>query len=145
MERRADLRDRITTSPPSIRHAPCAIPRFTGLTSVRCFSANWRHDMRTIRAQFVFFAIVTLVLVCSMAAQNPPSAQTPQTPPAAPPDAQEGKDIGGFHVTQSIEFGGRINDVTGSQAMYDTLVDQQSGPRILEQSLTMQSLNHHDV
>ena len=23
---------------------------------------------------------------------------------------QEGKDIGGFHVTQSIEFGGRITD-----------------------------------
>jgi hypothetical protein len=68
-----------------------------------------------------------------------PSAPDPST---APP---EGKDIGGFHVTQSFELGGRINDVTGSQAMYDTLVNQQSGARILEQSLTMQSLTHQDI
>ena len=32
----------------------------------------------------------------------------------------------------------------GSQAMYDTLVNYQTGPRILEQSLTMQSLTHAD-
>ncbi len=56
----------------------------------------------------------------------------------------EGKDIGGFHVTQSIDFGGRISSVTGSQAMYDTLVDQQSGARILDQALTMQSITHED-
>ena len=63
----------------------------------------------------------------------------------ARPLAAEGKDIGGFHVTQSIELGGRISDVTGSQAMYDTLVNQQTGARILEQSLTMQSLTHQDI
>ena len=42
-------------------------------------------------------------------------------------------------MTQSIEVGGRFNDTTGSQAMYNTLVNYQSGPRILEQSLSMQS------
>ncbi len=68
-----------------------------------------------------------------------PSASDPSAPPA------EGKDIGGFHVTQSIEFGGRISEVNGSQAMYDTLVNLQTGARLLEQSLTMQSLDHHDV
>ncbi len=47
-----------------------------------------------------------------------------------------------FQVTQSIEIGGRISDVSGSQPMYDTLVNYQSGARILEQSLTMQSLTH---
>ncbi len=26
---------------------------------------------------------------------------------------REGKDIGGFHVTQSVEFGGRINEYHG--------------------------------
>ena len=59
--------------------------------------------------------------------------------------SDEGKEIGGFQVTQSIEVGGRISDVSGSQPMYDTLVNDQSGPRILEQSLTMQSLTHQDV
>ncbi len=76
-------------------------------------------------------------------------AQTPgQTPPAASsasPDAGEGKQIGDFRVTQSIDIGGRIAEVNGSQPMYDTLVDYQTGARILDQSLTMQSLSHEDI
>jgi hypothetical protein len=57
----------------------------------------------------------------------------------------EGKTVGGFQVTQSIEIGGLISEVTGSQPMYDTLVNYQTGARILEQSLTMQSLTHEDI
>ena len=72
-----------------------------------------------------------------------------QTTASASTNAQgsdtEGKEIGGFRVTQSIDVGGRISEVTGSQAMYDTLVNQQSGARLLDQSLTMQSLTHQDV
>ncbi len=83
-----------------------------------------------------------LLLATAISAQNP---QAPASPPSPPPSSDEGKEIGGFRVTQSIELGGRINTVTGSQAMYDTLVDQQSGARILEQSLTMQSLTHQDI
>ena len=90
-----------------------------------------------------------LFLGSSLWAQSTEQVSTPA--PAAPPAPDtssapsEGKDIGGFHVTQSIELGGRISDVSGSQAMYDTLVNLQSGARILEQSLTMQSLTHHDI
>ncbi len=85
---------------------------------------------------------VCVMLMTAVPAQNPPA---PASPPAPPPSADEGKDLGGFHVTQSFELGGRINEVTGSQAMYDTLVDQQTGARILDQSLTMQSLSHADI
>lgn len=60
-------------------------------------------------------------------------------------DSGEGKQIGDFRVTQSIELGGRISEVTGSQPMYDTLENYQSGARILDQSLTMQSTTHEDV
>ena len=35
-----------------------------------------------------------------------------------------------------------LNDVTGSGDMYDTLVNMQTGPRILDQTLTMQSVDH---
>ena len=56
----------------------------------------------------------------------------------------EGKTLGDFRVAQSIELGGRISAVNGSQFMYDTLVNYQSGARILEQELTMQSLTHQD-
>ncbi len=101
--------------------------------------------IRTIGAHYLRLGVIIagLLIADRGSAQNPP----PSTPPTPPPPAtaDEGKDIGGFHVTQSIEFGGRINDVSGSQAMYDTLVNLQSGARILEQSLTMQSLTHQDI
>ena len=75
------------------------------------------------------------------------SGQTPASGlhPSPPSTAGEGKEIGGFQVTQSIELGGRISEVSGSQPMYDTLVNDQTGARILEQSLTMQSLTHQDI
>src|ERR1700742_501699 len=80
--------------------------------------------------------VAGLVLATLSFAQAPSASAPPATPPS---DAQEGRDIGGFHVTQSIEFGGRINETTGSTAMYDTLVNYQSGARLLEQSLTMRA------
>ena len=86
-------------------------------------------------------AVAGLVLATLSFAQAPSAP-----PPAAPPsDSQEGKDIGGFHVTQSVEFGGRINSTTGSTAMYDTLVNYQSGARILDQSLTMQAKDQEEI
>ena len=40
--------------------------------------------------------------------------------------------IKGYITHQSIELGGHIVDQSGSGAMYDTLVNLQSGPRILQ-------------
>jgi hypothetical protein len=99
---------------------------------------------RTIGAHLVRLGLMAagLLLVTTSIAQNPPA---PPANPAPATSADEGKDIGGFHVTQSVELGGRIADVTGSQAMYNTLVNYQTGARILEQSLTMQSLTHQEV
>ena len=53
-----------------------------------------------------------------------------------------GTETGGYLIHQSIEIGYRGSDVTGSQAMYNTLVDLPSGPRLLEQTLSMQSPAH---
>jgi len=64
------------------------------------------------------------------------------SPGALPP---EGWETGGYRIHQSIELGYRANDVTGSQAMYDTLIDERSGPRIFEQSLSMQSATHESL
>ena len=94
-------------------------------------------------AKYVRLAVIAagLLMGGSLWAQSPPAA-------AAPSDTtsdNEGKEIGGFRVTQSIEIGGRISEVTGSQQMYDTLLNYQSGARVLEQSLTMQSLTHEDI
>jgi hypothetical protein len=49
---------------------------------------------------------------------------------------------GGYVIHQSVEIGYRSTNLTGSQQMYNSLVDLQSGPRFLEQSLSMQSQAH---
>lgn len=68
-------------------------------------------------------------------------AQTSGNPPAA----GEGWENGGYLIHQSIEAGFRISDTTGSQGMYDTLVNLQTGPRILEQTLSMHSTTHESL
>lgn len=55
----------------------------------------------------------------------------------------KGRVWGNYTVRQSIEFGGRITENSGNQQMYDTLVNLQSGPRLLGQELSMQSLSHN--
>jgi len=57
-------------------------------------------------------------------------------------DAVEGVDNGNYHYQGSFELGYRFVDANGSQAVYDTFVNQQAGPRVLEQTLNMRSLNH---
>src|ERR1017187_2245790 len=109
--------------------------------------------MRCQRSLGVYLVGVALLVGCmfltsSAFAQSSAPAQTsPAASAGAPPagDGGEGKEVGGFQVTQSIGLGGRISEVNGSQPMYNTLVNEQSGPRILEQSLTMQSLTHEDI
>ncbi len=107
--------------------------------------------MSSHRSRSVYFLRSVLIASCvlltgSALAQMPSEApgQTPSTLPATS-EADEGKQVGDFHVTQSIEFGGRITSVSGSQPMYDTLLDYQTGARILDQSLTMQSTTHQDL
>jgi hypothetical protein len=57
--------------------------------------------------------------------------------------ASNGRVWGNYTVRQSIEFGGRISENSGNQQMYDTLVNLQSGPRLLGQELSMQSMHHN--
>jgi len=64
-------------------------------------------------------------------------------------DAEQGPDKGevwnGYEVHQSIEFGGHITDYTGSGALWNTYVNQYSGPRLLNQTLDLRSLNHEGL
>jgi hypothetical protein len=68
------------------------------------------------------------------AAQNPTPVvplPTPETPISAP---------NGYVIHQSVDLGGRIAGVSGSGAMYDTLVNLRSGPRILGETFDMHVL-----
>jgi predicted CXXCH cytochrome family protein len=52
----------------------------------------------------------------------------------------EGTIKDGYTIRQSVDLGGRVVDSSGSGAMYDTLVNLQSGPRILSQTLDVHAV-----
>lgn len=54
---------------------------------------------------------------------------------AAPPEMIKG----GYVIHQTLDLGGHIAGVVGSKPMYNTLVNQRSGPRILSHFLTMRA------
>jgi hypothetical protein len=87
------------------------------------------------------------MLVCALIVLSPNTlvAQPPTASPApapAPPAEPEGVNRGGYLIHSSVEAGYRSNFVTGSGDMYDTLVNLQTGPRILDQTLSMHSIDH---
>jgi len=80
--------------------------------------------------------ILLVAILCNLAATAQSTGASNQS---QPPEGWEG---GGYVVHQSLEIGYRGSDVTGSQNMYNTLVDLRSGPRFLDQMLSMQSQEH---
>jgi hypothetical protein len=46
----------------------------------------------------------------------------------------------GYTLHESIDVGGHVADIDGSGAMYDTLVNQQSGPRLLGETYELRAL-----
>ena len=72
-------------------------------------------------------------------------AQTAGSATGQAPAAPEALERGGYVIHQSVEIGYRVSDITGSEQMYNTLVDLRTGPRFLEQSLSMQSQNHDSL
>jgi hypothetical protein len=79
-------------------------------------------------------------VVLLMATVSIASAQNPT--PAAPFPAPEAQMTtpNGYTIHQSVDLGGRITNATGSGAMYDTLVNLQSGPRVLGETFEMRAL-----
>ena len=54
----------------------------------------------------------------------------------------DGLENGNYQYQGSFEFGYRFVNTNGSDAIYDTFVNQQQGPRLLDQTLSARSLNH---
>jgi len=67
-------------------------------------------------------------------------AQNPTT--AVPFPAPEAHTVvpDGYAIHQSVDLGGHIDSITGSGAMYDTMVNLHSGPRVLSESFEMRAL-----
>jgi hypothetical protein len=58
-------------------------------------------------------------------------APAPDTQPVAP---------AGYTLHESVDLGGRMTNVTGSGAMYDTLVNMDSGPRVLGETFQLHAI-----
>jgi hypothetical protein len=84
--------------------------------------------------------VLLLVLVCTF-----PSATVAQSTQQGSSRSTPEVVSGGYVIHQSIDLGVRISDTTGSLDMYSTLVDLHTGPRVLDQSLSMRSENHQGV
>jgi hypothetical protein len=88
------------------------------------------------------FALALMVLAAGVigllpemvSAQSPSDAQNP-----------EGVIRGGYLIHSSVEAGYRYNNVSGSGDMYDTLVNLHTGPRFLDETLSMQSQDHQGL
>ncbi|HME59579.1 MAG TPA: hypothetical protein VKF63_14635 [Terracidiphilus sp.] len=74
-----------------------------------------------------FGAAIFLLMTGIAAAQIP----TPSEPMAVPE---------GYKSHETVDIGGHIANIKGSGAMYDTLINQQSGPRILGATYEMHAL-----
>ncbi|MBV9608684.1 MAG: hypothetical protein JO187_03920, partial [Acidobacteria bacterium] len=53
-----------------------------------------------------------------------------------------GETAGGYEIKQSAEFGGRVADFSGNSGMWQTFVDLDTGPRLLEYTFDMHSPEH---
>jgi hypothetical protein len=69
------------------------------------------------------------------AAQGTAPAATAAVPQAPPPASQYG-----FAVHETVDLGGHIAGIVGSGAMYDTLVNIHTGPRVLGETFTLHAV-----
>jgi hypothetical protein len=82
-------------------------------------------------------ALAISVIVFTIGTLADPHALAQDSTPASPGDNIRY----GYVIHQSVDFGGHVATQSGSGAMYDTLVNIQSGTRLLDSSLQMIAVN----
>ncbi len=88
---------------------------------------NTKFELRGgLRLALTVWAMLSLALCVGVAAQT----------------GTEGIENGGYHYQGSFEMGYRFVNHLGSESVYDTFVNEQQGPRLLDQALSIRSLNH---
>jgi len=100
------------------------------MNKVGWFSRLFNQQTSTARMQCIAggFGIAILLLMTGIAAAQSPA---PSAPMAIP---------GGYSSHETVDFGGRVANIKGSGAMYDSLVNQQSGPRLLGATFELRAL-----
>lgn len=97
------------------------------------FSSLSRQQSSSAWVQRLVAGMGIAILSMTLNAQAPDAAtQTPAPPPPMP---------SGYSVHESIDAGGHMVGLSGSGAMYNTMVNMKSGPRILGETFTMRALS----
>jgi hypothetical protein len=96
-----------------------------------------RARTKTHRVAGCIGVALLLLVTCMAAAQDSAPAKMP---PAIPPAAPQQVIQDGFVVHQTVDLGGHIVGVVGSGAMYATLVNIHSGPRVLGETFTLHAV-----
>jgi hypothetical protein len=106
--------------------------KFLSVQSGSRTTTGLRHVLRSASVS-PSLLVGSLLLVLSLSLF--PAAATAQDEPS-------GVDSGNYHYQGSFELGYRFVNTVGSQPVYDTFVNQQQGPRLLDQTLNIRSLDH---
>src|SRR5260370_40395225 len=99
---------------------------------MRGIKKEWRAGMKNQIMMCVGFVAIGALLL-----GGAPQARPQQD------DEQKGVDQGNYNVKQSIEFGGRFTNISGDSQAYNTFVNLQQGPLLLNFTTEMRSLDHH--
>ena len=97
-------------------------------------NVGWLFRIRNQQPSFAM--LLGMVVAMFLAAACIAVAQDPSMPaPGAQVAAPDG-----YFLHQSIDVGGHMNNVSGSGAMYDTMINQKSGPRVLGETFELHAL-----
>jgi hypothetical protein len=101
---------------------------------------NCRRLLATIRNAPMgrIAGLMCIAIILTVASRAPGQNPTTANPTPAPENAVTAPS--GYSIHQTVDLGGRISGITGSDAMYSTLVNLQSGPRVLGETFDMRAL-----
>jgi hypothetical protein len=98
--------------------------------------AGWFSRLNNQQPSFAMF--LGMLVAMFLAAACIAVAQTPADPAPAPGSTMSIPT--GYSVHESVDLGGRMAGISGSNAMYDTMVNLQSGPRVLGETFRLHAL-----
>jgi hypothetical protein len=110
----------------------------TSFIQVRLHMKNLSWFTRLFDQQPSFAMFLGMLVAMFLAAACIAVAQNPVAP--APGPAAQMSIPSGYSFHESIDVGGRMAAIGGSGAMYDTMVNLQSGPRVLGETFRLHAL-----
>ena len=104
--------------------------------------SNQQPSLAMIRCIAAGAGVAIVLMTAGFAAAQDPTPAAPTPSPNAKMGIPEG-----YAAHQSVDLGGRMASIKGSGAMYDTLVNLQSGPRVQGETFEMHALpgSKHDL